>query len=121
MRYCETPRKFHGKPDRKRATTMSSATQSPAQRIIQHERCHQFFVKNSPTADHQVWAATNFFPENSLQQSQTHTAGYNARVALQAHQPTIAPAGNGMNNSQSSEQRQFVSPAQDPTRKQSFL
>src|SRR2546426_4472899 len=100
MRYCETPRKFHGKPDRKRATTMSSATQSPAQRIIQHERCQLSVVKNSPTAGHQVWAATNFFPENNLQQSQTQVAGYSARYALSASQPTIAPAGKGTNRSQ---------------------
>src|SRR5207302_7014957 len=100
MRYCEAPRKFHGNPDRKRATIISSATQSAAQRSAHHARCHLFVVKNAPTADHQLCSPPHFFVEINLQQSQTQVAGYSARYALSASQPTIAPAGKGTNRSQ---------------------
>src|SRR5438067_1897236 len=100
MRYCETPRRFHGKPDRKRLTTISSATQAAAQRSVHHVRCHQFVVMNSFVAAPQACSAQNLFPGNNLQQSQTQAARYKARYALSATQPTTAPAGNGMNSSQ---------------------
>src|SRR5205809_6463316 len=100
MRYCETARRFQGKPDRKRLTTISSATQAAAQRRAHHVRCHQFVLRNSFVAAPQACSAQNLLPGNNLQQSQTQAARYKARYALSASQPATAPAGKGMNNSQ---------------------
>src|SRR5437773_771446 len=100
MRCWETPSKLQGKPDRKCATTISRATQSAAHRNAHAARCHQFVANNSFAEAHPLCSATNILPGNNLQQSHTQAAGYKARYALNASQPTIAPAGNGMKSSQ---------------------
>src|SRR5438128_2584930 len=103
-RYCETPSRSQGKPEKMRATSISNATQRAAPRSAQTIRSAQFPERTpvEPAIGNRSFLAdpiSSFgVPEPVFgrtlraERSQTHVAGNKARNALKDNQPAAGPS-----------------------------
>src|SRR4051794_4384583 len=99
MRYCESPRRFHGNPPKMRAKSISSATQMAAERKAHDIRWAQVDFEISRAAVSQSgdpWRVAG----DERSESQTHVAGKIDRNAASAIQPSMGNPFTGIFSSQ---------------------